>query len=66
MAILKEVVPKEHKIHRHCLNDRFETVKEAFEVSSVLNSVSNRCSVFSKYVFRFYKCDNESKRDWAA
>ena len=66
MAIMKEVVPKEHKIHRHCLNDRFETVKEAFEVSFAVNSVTYSFSVFSKYVFRFYKCDNESKRDWAA
>ena len=40
MAIMKEVVPKEHKIHRHCLNDRFETVKEAFEVSFEVNSVT--------------------------
>ena len=30
--ILKEVVPKEHKIHRHCLNDKIETVQEMLEV----------------------------------
>jgi len=29
--ILKEVVPKEHKIHRHCLNDKIETVQEMLE-----------------------------------
>lgn len=29
--ILKEVVPREHKIHRHCLNDRLETVKDLME-----------------------------------
>lgn len=31
--ILKEVVPKEHKIHRHCLNNRLETVQGMLDVS---------------------------------
>merc|ERR1711917_208752 len=36
MMIMKEIVPKDHKIHRHCLNDKMAAVREAFEVSRIL------------------------------
>ena len=31
--ILQEVVPKDHFIHRHCLNERMENVQAMLDVS---------------------------------
>ena len=33
--ILQEVVPKDHFIHRHCLNERMENVQAMLDVSLV-------------------------------
>ena len=36
--IMKEIIPKDYKIHRHCQSDKMATVREAMEVICLVYS----------------------------